>query len=113
MGKASRRKREAGPQDSTPPPAPFTSEIDDEPRWITRPLLFILAAGALFRILYYFQYRSGSVFFGAPFLDAGIYDGWARRIASGEWSSPEPFYFAPGYPYALAALYRFVSTSLS
>lgn len=123
MGKASRRKREApGPVAPSPQPAPSDARAetgltqtvrgDRLVPWMTPALLAVLAVAALFRVAYFFQYRSGSVFFALPFLDASIYDEWARRIAAGEWSPPEPFYFAPGYPYALAVLYRWISSSI-
>ena len=69
-------------------------------------LLAVIAGAALFRVAYFLQYRSASVFFDTPFLDAFVYDEWARRIAAGAWLPAEPFYFPPGYAYALASLYR-------
>jgi tetratricopeptide (TPR) repeat protein len=72
-------------------------------------LLGVLAAAALFRVLYFLAYRARSPHFDSLLLDARIYDDWARRIAGGEWIASEPFYFAPGYPYLLALLYKLVS----
>jgi tetratricopeptide (TPR) repeat protein len=77
----------------------------------TWPLALVLAAAAVFRLAYLVQYRARSVFFDTPFFDALTYDRWARRIAAGELVSAEPFYFAPGYPYALAAVYAIVGAS--
>lgn len=74
-------------------------------------LLAIVAIATLFRATYLIQYRA-SPFFDTPFFDSYTYDQWARRIIAGELVSAEPFYFAPGYAYALAAVYRFVSQSL-
>src|SRR5690349_4811470 len=76
-------------------------------------LVAILVGAAAFRVAYLLQYRTASPFFDTPFFDSLTYDAWARRIAGGEWVGTEPFYFAPGYAYALAFVYRFVSASLS
>ncbi len=121
MGKASRRKSETAAPPTSPAPATsraLSSSDDPSAReapavWFTLPLAFILAAAAIFRVAYFFQYRARSVFFDAPFLDAWLYHDWARRIAAGEWSPTEPFYFAPGYPYLLAILYRLISPDLT
>jgi len=112
LGKASRRKKEAPSGAEEASPRIFPEPRDETGGWITTSLIVVLAAAAIFRIVYFLQYRFGSVFFQAPFLDASIYDQWARRIAAGEWSPPDSFYFAPGYPYALALLYRFVTSSI-
>lgn len=120
MGKASRRKRDReGPlgETSAPvsPPAgegapPAVARPAERIGWFPWPLIVVLAAAALFRVAYFFQFQASSVFFDTPLLDAWIYDDWARKIAEGAWLPEEPFYFAPGYPYALALLYRFVSS---
>ena len=122
MGKASRRKKEAAPtspaaaaaaEGSAASAARAPAEPERPAPWLTGALLVILAAAAIFRAAYFFQYRAGSVFFGTPFLDAWIYDDWARRIAAGAWVAAEPFYFAPGYPYALAVFYRLISAQVA
>ena len=112
MGKASRTKHvrpaaRAGvvvPADARPRP--------EDCAWFTPVLAITLVAAAVFRVTYLLQYRATSVFFDAPILDAAVYDGWARRIAGGERLPAEPFYLAPGYPYALAGLYALVGPSL-
>jgi len=71
-----------------------------------------VALAAIFRAAYFLQYRAESVFFDSPFLDAFIYDSWARRIAAGEWIPKDAFYFAPGYPYALAVFYRLIAPAV-
>ena len=76
------------------------------------PLGVILAAATLFRVVFFLQYRAASVFFDVPALDSLVYDRWAREIAAGTYRATSPYYFAPGYPYALAFLYRYVSSSL-
>lgn len=107
MGRASRRRKaEADRQSRERQALPAAG-----PGWITTGLLIVLAAAALFRVAYFFQFRTESVFFDQALLDSRIYDTWARRIAGGEVRPDEPFYFAPGYPYALALLYRFASDS--
>jgi tetratricopeptide (TPR) repeat protein len=78
-----------------------------------RLLLLVVAAAALFRVAFFLQYRARSVFFDVPSLDALLYDQWARQIAAGTYRATRPFYLAPGYPYAVAALYRYVSSSLT
>ncbi len=120
MGKTSRGKRGRGgpPRERFAPGSPPEPEVAtagtagaaERIAWFTVPLIVILAAAALFRMAYFLQYQANSVFFDAPLLDAWIYHDWARRIAEGAWLPEEPFYFAPGYPYALALFYRFVST---
>jgi tetratricopeptide (TPR) repeat protein len=121
MGRASRTKKERGLPPPAEPAVPSSPDPDPSreegmnagrPRWLQRPLLIILVAAAIFRILYSIQFRTGTVFQDSLLLDAWIYDDWARRIAAGEWIPSEPFYFAPGYPYALAIFYKFVSSSL-
>src|SRR5438067_1010173 len=82
------------------------------PRGASWALLAILLAAALFRIAYLVQYRRVSVFYDTPFFDSFTYDAWARRIAAGAWIDAEPFYFAPGYAYVLALVYRLVGPSL-
>ena len=54
-----------------------------------------------------FFWQLGETPFGqTAFLDAGYYDGWARRIASGDWlGGHEPFFVEPGYLYFLAGLH--------
>src|SRR3989442_1066098 len=76
------------------------------------PLGVILAAATFFRVVFFLQYRAASVFFDVAALDSLVYDRWAREIAAGTYRAPSPYYFAPGYPYALAFLYRYVSSSL-
>ena len=107
MGRASRRREaeaSAAAQDAAP-----RREVPAKPGWLTLALVVLLAASALFRVAYCFQYRAESVLYHEPILDARIYDEWARGIAGGDLRPDEPFYFAPGYPYALAFIYRFIS----
>ena len=112
MGKASRTKRDrpavseptAAPRDMPPAAAAGTR--------LTPVLAITLVAAAAFRIAYLLQYRATSVFFDAPLLDAAVYDGWARRIAAGEWAPAEPFFFSPGYAYALGLFYAAFGRSL-
>jgi tetratricopeptide (TPR) repeat protein len=112
MGEASRAKRRRAEAPATPIAAGPDVPREAGPKETRRFEGFlpgVLAAAALFRILYFLTYQAHSVHFDSLFLDARIYDDWARRIAGGEWIASEPFYFAPGYPYLLALLYRFVS----
>jgi tetratricopeptide (TPR) repeat protein len=66
----------------------------------------ILLAALLMRLLYLFEYRAGSIFYGRLMLDAQVYDLWAQRIAGGEWFAGPAFYHAPLYPYLLAIFFR-------
>jgi 4-amino-4-deoxy-L-arabinose transferase-like glycosyltransferase len=115
MGKASRSKR-ARP--ATPPATSLDREPagaktpEGDPRRVTPVLLWTLLGAALFRVAYLLQFRATSVFFDAPILDAALYDGWAQRIAGGEWAPAEPFFFSPGYAYALGTLYAVVGRVL-
>ncbi len=111
MGRASRKHQAArlATEAEAAPAEGLARETRERPGWITAGLVVVLAAAALFRVAYFFQYRAESVFFREPILDALIYDEWAQRIAAGELRPAEPFYFAPGYPYALALAYRFAS----
>lgn len=108
MGKASQRKKDATARGAKPPEAtaaePRVAAPDDGNGAAPFPtaLLILLGVGAVFRLAYFLQYRTQSILFDSPILDAAVYEAWARRIAAGEWAPPGPFYFAPGYPYALA-----------
>jgi tetratricopeptide (TPR) repeat protein len=75
-------------------------------------LLAVLGMAALFRVAWLLQYRAASPFWDTPVLDAAVYDAWARAIAAGRGLPDGAFYFAPGYAYALAFLYRHVAPSL-
>src|SRR5436309_604631 len=108
MGKA-RRRRDGS--ERRPPGPPRTAGARAEVGGSTA-LIAILAVAAAFRVAYFLQYRSASVFFDTPFFDSLTYDAWGRRIAAGEWVGAEPFYFAPGYAYALALVYRLISPTL-
>jgi tetratricopeptide (TPR) repeat protein len=76
-----------------------------------RGLAAVLVAAAVYRVALLVQYRDASPYFGMPVLDAAVYDGWAREIAAGRGLPPGAFYFAPGYAYALAFLYRWVAAT--
>lgn len=55
----------------------------------------------------------GSVLFQSPLLDAEYYDLWARAISAGDWLGGTGVYpMSPGYPYALAVIYRTFGRSL-
>ncbi|MAJ62043.1 MAG: hypothetical protein CBC48_20195 [bacterium TMED88] len=70
------------------------------------PVLFGVGLVAL-TLRWIFFWQLGETPFGqTAFLDAGYYDGWARRIASGDWlGGGEPFFVEPGYLYLLAGLH--------
>jgi tetratricopeptide (TPR) repeat protein len=121
MGRASRKKKDrefvAGPgimPDPSPKPASGSrpaagSAPSLESPWFTPALGLILLAALIYRIAYFFQFKSGGVFFDSPLLDAHIYQEWGKQIAAGTWTLKEPFYFAPGYPYFLGLIYKLFS----
>jgi len=76
-------------------------------------LVAVLVAAAAFRLLYLLQFDAVSIFARAPMLDAAVYDAWARAIAGGALLPAAPFYFAPGYAYALAGLYALAGPSMT
>lgn len=111
--RGSRRKHAAAvAATAARPRAPVTEGADGPvPGLMTRPLAIVLAAAAVFRVAYLLQYRARSPLFDSPILDAAVYDRWARIVAAGEILPAQPFYFAPGYPYALGVFYAVVSSS--
>jgi tetratricopeptide (TPR) repeat protein len=95
----------AGP-DAGSPDEPSEPSAASARRW----LLAILALAALLRLATLASLRH------APFvaqlaMDSQEYDRWARSIAEGDWLGREPFFQAPLYPYAIAAIYRFVAAT--
>src|SRR5437773_11729331 len=109
MGKVHRRRDRA---ERRPPTTSQPASAAPATGSSTTPVAIVIVAG-VFRVAYLLQYRSASVFYDTPFFDSVTYDAWARRIATGEWVGSEPFYFAPGYAYALALVYRVVGPSLA
>jgi hypothetical protein len=63
-------------------------------RRFTRGLVFI-GIGALVLRLAYLAELGGDPLAAIPIGDGWQYDGWARKIVAGEWSSPQAFYQAP------------------
>jgi len=70
------------------------------------PLAWILFVAGVFRAACLLAAAGGDPLFGAPILDAAVYDAWARRIAAGSWLSAEPFYLPPLFPYLVGLTYR-------
>jgi tetratricopeptide (TPR) repeat protein len=66
--------------------------------------LLVWALAFLIRAIYLWQVRH-SPEFSLLVGDAVTYDGWASRIANGDWLGEGVFYQAPLYPYFLGALY--------
>lgn len=50
--------------------------------------------------------------FRVPVLDAAFFDGWAARIAAGDWLGAGAFFVDPLYPYFLAVVYKVFGHSL-
>ncbi|MBI2825145.1 MAG: tetratricopeptide repeat protein [Planctomycetia bacterium] len=67
-------------------------------------MAIFLAALAL-RGLYLHELRD-ALPFSTLVTDGREYDGWAQRIAAGDWLGHEVFYQAPLYPYFLAVIYK-------
>src|SRR5262245_15244870 len=83
--------------------------------WWIPTLATILLVGAGLRAAYLTELRQDPLFL-SPALDAELHDYWARGIAFGAWSVPPdrtdpkirttPYFRPPGYPFALAGIYR-------
>jgi tetratricopeptide (TPR) repeat protein len=65
--------------------------------------LVVLAVAFLLRLIYLFQIQSIPLFEHLAG-DGRTYDGWAQRIAAGDWLGQGVFYQAPLYPYFLGVL---------
>jgi tetratricopeptide (TPR) repeat protein len=66
----------------------------------------LLALGVLVHAAWLFHFWQESPFARHLLSDAYRYDAWARELAAHDFAYPEPFHQAPGYPYAIAALFR-------
>lgn len=64
--------------------------------------IFLIALGVR---LPYLAALARTPFLTHPTLDPRLYDGWAQRIAAGEWLGREVFFANPLYPYWLGVLY--------
>src|SRR5688572_18071002 len=74
------------------------------------PLLVFLIALAV--RLPYLVALGRTPFLAHPTLDPRLYDGWAQRIAAGEWLGREVFFANPLYPYWLGVLYAVFGRNL-
>lgn len=72
---------------------------------LAHPLAVAGVVAAAVRLAHFLAFRR-SALAAAPVLDAELYDGWARRIAGGDWLGEGVFYANPLYPYALGVIYR-------
>ena len=103
LGKKSRaRKLQKDAKPASPAARPFLLPLSVKPSTERLVLLALFGAGLLLRIIYLWEYRAKSIFYGQLMLDAQVYDEWALRIAAGHWWGPPVFYHAPLYPYLLA-----------
>lgn len=90
------------PRPSRTPSAPLPSVPAETFR---RDVAIIVVVALGVRLVHVVQ-LSTSPFFDLLMGDARGYDGWALRIAAGDWVGTDVFYQAPLYPYFLAVLYR-------
>lgn len=73
---------------------------------VLTPLVVVVLAAALLRVMYLWAHASSLPFIDQPVLDAAWYDLTARNMLSGGLFPDGPFYHAPGYPWFLAVVYR-------
>src|SRR5689334_8364724 len=79
--------------------------------WFRGAVLVVFAAALGVRLLHVWQIRRAP-FFDVLMGDARGYDGWARRIAAGDWIGHDVFYQSPLYPYFLGVIYAAAGRSL-
>jgi tetratricopeptide (TPR) repeat protein len=77
------------------------------------PVALLIFGIALAVRLFHLWQLHRSPFFTTLMGDARAYDGWAQRLAAGEWLGGEVFYQAPLYPYFLGAIYRVFGRDLT
>ncbi len=75
-------------------------------RWLLT-LAIVLLALAL-RVAHVYEFSASPLSDGWLLMDSRYYDAEARRICEGEADATEPYYMAPLYPHALAAVYSVV-----
>ncbi|MFQ5671169.1 MAG: glycosyltransferase family 39 protein [Acidobacteriota bacterium] len=86
-------------------------EESEASRGRRRPLVLLLALGAILRLVYLLDFRAHSLYWDTMLLDARVYDSWARRIAGGDlWGGAAPYPLPPLYPYLLAGVYRLLGS---
>lgn len=76
-------------------------------------VLLILVAAAVFKVVYFFQYKANIPYYSAPIVDSAYYNAWAMKVAKGIGYGREPFYMAPLYPWLLGMLFKVVGHSLA
>src|SRR5688572_7874188 len=72
-------------------------------------IIFLIALAV--RLLHIWQLKS-TPYFDTLLGDAGGYDKWAMRLASGDWIGSDVFYQAPLYPYFLGIVYAIFGRDL-
>lgn len=72
-------------------------------RFSNAPYFWIFLASVAFGFIYSFQ-SAANPLFGAPIVDAAMYDEWANRIVKGQWLWTHIELYLPVYPYFLAIL---------
>ncbi|MDH4065056.1 MAG: glycosyltransferase family 39 protein, partial [Acidobacteriota bacterium] len=71
----------------------------------------IFAVALIVRLAHLWAIRDAAVF-EVLLGDAHAYDGWAQRLAGGDWIGTDVFYQAPLYPYFLGVLYALAGRDL-
>jgi 4-amino-4-deoxy-L-arabinose transferase-like glycosyltransferase len=82
-------------------------QAEEQPREVARwrPVAVVLGLVAVLQAAFLFATRNDPLF-RAPDLDEAYYHIWARSLAEGQGDFQGPYFLAPLYPHALAALYR-------
>ena len=70
-----------------------------------------MVVGAALRLCHLLRLRA-TPFFQNLDTDSAVYDGWAEKIASGDWLGHASFFQDPLYPYFLAIQYRILGRNL-
>jgi tetratricopeptide (TPR) repeat protein len=75
------------------------------PRKNTLLTIFILTAGAVVRLAFYWQLKDTPLA-RVPILDSLTYHDWAASLVSGDWGWNQTYWMGPLYPHLLALFYK-------
>lgn len=106
---SSHERREATPSTWGNPRA----DSEARPLWRRRALWWVLAWGALVRLVVGAQLWRADPLASQLVSDPAYYDQWARALSAGEtFEAGKPFWLPPLYPWALGLLYRLTGGTL-